>query len=163
SNQGVVVPCSTNQDCPGASQCVTLGQCANDPTTYCLPVGTNCPGNQGQCVAVTSSICLNTESCNPADYANPAVEIAALPAVAVSLIASMGAKAPQGKTPTAAALQGALDHSSSWASANPTHKVVAVLATDGLPTSCTPLDIPGIAQIAAAGVNGSPSILTFVI
>ena len=38
-----------------------------------------------------------------------------------------------------------------------------VLATDGFPTRCAPLDIPGIAAIAAGGVSGTPKIRTFVI
>jgi hypothetical protein len=47
--------------------------------------------------------------------------------------------------------------------ANPTHTVVLVLATDGLPTRCAPVDIPGIASLAQGGVSGTPSIKTFVI
>src|SRR4029078_12078984 len=41
--------------------------------------------------------------------------------------------------------------------------VVAVLATDGLPTECSPTDITSIATIASTGVNQAPSIKTFVI
>jgi hypothetical protein len=49
------------------------------------------------------------------------------------------------------------------ATANPGHGVVLVLATDGFPTRCAPMDIPGIAAIAAGGVSGTPQIKTFVI
>jgi len=37
------------------------------------------------------------------------------------------------------------------------------LATDGLPTECTPTDIDPVAAIAAAGLAATPSIETFVI
>ena len=47
-----------------------------------------------------------------------------------------------------------------WAGAHADHKVVAVLATDGQPTQCEPLDAGGIASIAA---SGNPLISTFVI
>ena len=38
-----------------------------------------------------------------------------------------------------------------------------MLATDGLPSECTPDDTMGVASIAAAGLAGAPSISTFVI
>ncbi len=161
NDTGIV--CSTNQDCGAAGPCVNLGQCQNDPATFCLPIGANCPGMKGPCVQVTQSICLAVDSCDAADYATPAVEIDTLNAAAPQLIASMTAKSPEGATPTSSALQGAIDHAAAWAAAHPTHKVVAVLATDGLPTECAPTDIAGIAAIAAAGVAGTPSVPTFVI
>src|SRR5262249_21662394 len=61
------------------------------------------------------------------------------------------------------ALQGALEHAKAMATANPTHTAIVVLATDGLPESCVPQDIPSIAMIAAAGQSGTPKVLTFVI
>ncbi len=87
--------------------------------------------------------------------------ISTLNGAAAALDSAIAAIDPEGATPTAPALQGAIDHAKTWAAANPTHKVVAVLATDGLPTECDPLDIDPIAQIAAEGVNAG--VLTFVI
>lgn len=75
----------------------------------------------------------------------------------------MNAKTPIGGTPTSAALSGALNQATTYATANPTHKVVAVLATDGLPTLCTPVDFNGISAIASTALNGTPSVPTFVI
>jgi hypothetical protein len=75
----------------------------------------------------------------------------------------MAAHEPNGNTPTSAALQGALDEASAYALANRGHTVVAVLATDGIPDECTPTAIDGIAQIAAGGLTGTPSIKTFTI
>jgi hypothetical protein len=160
-NTGIV--CTANADCGNAGPCTDLGQCANDAATFCLPIGAQCPGNKGQCVKVTSSECLGVDSCVADDYATPAVAIDVLNGAAPALIASMAATDPEGATPTGPALQGAIDHARDWAAANPTHKVVALLATDGLPTECTPLDDAGLAQIAAAGLAGDPSIPTFVI
>jgi hypothetical protein len=97
------------------------------------------------------------------DYAAPAVAIGAHPGSAAGLIASMNARNPDGLTPTAPALQGAIDQSKAFATANAGHTVVAVLVTDGFPTECNPQTIPAIAGIAAAGVGGTPSIKTFVI
>jgi hypothetical protein len=94
----------------------------------------------------------------------PAVEIAPLAAAQVSaLTTSINGHGPTTNTPTGPALQGAINHSKAWAMAHPTHKVAVVFATDGDPTECDPMDIPSIANIAQAGVNGNPSVPTFVI
>jgi len=104
------------------------------------------------------------DSCNVADYAMAAVEIAPLGGGQVTaLINSINMHGPTTNTPTGPALQGAINHAKTWQSAHPTHKAVVVLATDGDPTECDPMDIPSIAALAAAGVNGNPSIPTFVI
>lgn len=161
ANTGIV--CTANSDCGNQGPCTNLGQCANDPATLCLPIGAQCPGNKGQCVQVTTSVCLGVDSCVADDYATPAVPVGVLGDAAPALIASMNMTTPEGATPTGPALQGAIDYARDWATANPTHKVVALLATDGLPTECAPLDNGGLAQIAAAGLAGDPSIPTFVI
>ena len=105
-----------------------------------------------------------SDSCDPADYATPEVGIGQLaPPQVTALTNSINAHGPTNNTPTGPALQGAINHSKQWAMTHPGHNVVVVLATDGEPTGCTPSDIPGIANVAAQGVNGSPSIKTFVI
>ncbi len=103
------------------------------------------------------------DSCNAADYAKPEVAIAALPGNAAAIIASVGKHGPTTSTPTSPALQGAIDYAKTYAASHPGHTVVAVLATDGEPTECSPTDIPSIANIAAAGASGNPKVLTFVI
>ncbi len=45
----------------------------------------------------------------------------------------------------------------------PDHVVIALLATDGQPTVCTVQSASGLAQIAADGANGTPSVKTFTI
>jgi hypothetical protein len=91
------------------------------------------------------------------------VAISQLPAARDTLVASIQAREPDGSTPTGPAIRGAIEQARAWAGSHPGHAVVAVLATDGLPTECTPVEIPGIANLAAAGVQGRPSIPTFVI
>jgi len=101
-------------------------------------------------------------SCTAADYANPVVPIAALPPNASAISGAIGGQSPGGNTPTEPALQGAIDYAASWAQRHPTHKVIVVFATDGLPNGCNS-SVAGAASIAANGVKGPPSILTYVI
>jgi hypothetical protein len=103
------------------------------------------------------------DSCTPSDYATPSVEIAPLPGVGAQIISSLGMHGPSTSTPTGPALQGTLDHAKAWAVSHPGHIVIGVIATDGQPTECTPLDQAGIAAIAAAALAGTPSIKTFAI
>jgi hypothetical protein len=112
------------------------------------------------CVGFFSSA--GADSCSASDYATASVEIAPLPGVASQIVSSMGMHSPKTGTPTSAALQGAVDHSKAWKQSHPSDAVVAVLATDGDPSECD-TSLPNIDAIAAAGLAGTPSILTFVI
>jgi hypothetical protein len=56
-----------------------------------------------------------------------------------------------------------LAHAKALATANPSHRVIVVMATDGLPTECAPAAIPAVAALATAAAGGAPSIATFVI
>jgi hypothetical protein len=164
-------PCETVADCPGTSglrRCLPIAQCTNALEYFCPNTGDACetdtPGqNLGTCQAVTESFCLNATSCDVAQYTAPASAIATLPGAASGLMASIDAKMPGGDTPTGPALKGAIEQARSWATLHPDHRVVTVLATDGLPTECTPDTINAVAALATAGVNNTPSINTFVI
>ena len=156
-----VVPCASNADCSGAAQCVPLGQNCQNPQQLCAPATKNCTGFAG-CKQLTTSYCSNKTQCTSSDYAKPAVEISTLGSP-TPIINSMNGQTPNGQTPTAPALQGAIDHATAWAKAHPTHTVVVVMATDGLPTQCSPTDIPSIAGIASNAVKATPGIDTFVI
>src|SRR5262249_15221272 len=120
-----------------------------------------------------------------ADYSSAAVEIAPLPGVAAEITGSYAHRAPTTGTPTAPALQGAINHAKAWESMHMDHVTVVVFASDGEPSECLPFadksgigsasDPPGtytdplthtaqsIASIAADGAQGTPKILTFVI
>jgi hypothetical protein len=146
-----------------------VGECQNDHDALCFGPGTTQCGNDangfplGACQAISSSVCVAGDSCNAPDYSTPAVPIQPLPGAASAVTSWLATLQPQGNTPTAAALQGAIDGAKAYASANPGHTVVAVLATDGIPDECMPTSIAGVAQIAAGGVSGTPSIKTFAI
>lgn len=102
------------------------------------------------------------DSCDAVDYATPDVEIAPLPGVAQAIFASINGQQPGTNTPTSAALAGAIQHGQAWAASHPDHVVIAVLATDGEPSECD-TNLASINAVAAAGANGDPPILTFVI
>ena len=105
-------------------------------------------------------------SCRVADYTTPEVEIAPMsdPAQVQRLVDSIRKHTPTGLTPTAPALQGALDHAKSYSMSHPGAKTMVVLATDGIPTQCMPLGSYDIAQsIAGPAFMGVPSIRTFVV
>ena len=100
--------------------------------------------------------------CAATTYSTPAVAIAPLPANAPAIQMSLASHAPGGGTPTKPALQGAIDYSSAWAKANPTHKVIVVLATDGQPNDCSST-VASVSAVAMAGYAATPSIPTYVI
>jgi hypothetical protein len=112
---------------------------------------------------------VHSSDCSTAAYAAPAAEIDVLPDAAGDLRRTIEAHVPTGDTPTAPALAGAIEHAKAWATEHPDHKVVVLLATDGLPTECIadaandPGGIGGVVEAATAGVDGSPSVPTFVI
>jgi hypothetical protein len=105
------------------------------------------------------------DSCDPAVYQPADVEIAPLPGNAQAIITSLGNHMPWTYTPTPAAIDGALAHAKTWAAAHPSHIVAVVLATDGQPNLCGNAQdrIGSVAQSAAAGLAGTPSIRTYVI
>jgi hypothetical protein len=124
----------------------------------------DCGGQFLTCFLGTCINCVNgvSDSCVAGDYAKPDVEIAALPGAEPGLTASIKKHKPTNGTPTSAALQGAIDHAKAWAGQHVDHVVINVLATDGKPGECD-TDQSIIDAIAAAGANGTPKVLTFVI
>ena len=100
--------------------------------------------------------------CNFLDYQNLAVPLGELPGNAQPLIDSINVTSPNGGTPTYGALKGALFATTAYQDANPTHKVILVLATDGDPTSCAETSIPPIAALAQSALNYN-GVQTYVI
>jgi hypothetical protein len=99
-------------------------------------------------------------SCDPNYYANPRVPIAPLPGNAAALRASL--PIPLEGTATLPALKGAIQHARSWANSHPDHKVVVLLANDGLPNGCDS-NVQNVSDAAREGVSGTPSIPTYVL
>jgi hypothetical protein len=166
------VPCQTDLDCQDAitqvdlGPCGAIGACSDDPSFLCQIPGLPCITNTGPiglCQPNRTGICRDRLICEAPTYGIPAVEIATLPEAAPGLLASIEAQAPEGGTPSGPALSGAITHARQWALTHPGHAVIALLATDGLPTDCAPLDVAGSSEIAAAGFTGSPSVRTFAI
>jgi hypothetical protein len=161
------IACTSNAGCPAGIGCVRLGLCFG-PTgdvIICFPAlpGYICNNDSTNPCVPLPGYCSNRDLCGPADYATPAVEVSVLPAAAPALVASLGRRVPDGLTPTGGALSGAITHAQAWGRANPTHRVAVVLATDGFPTECTPVDIPGVAALASTAAAGTPPVSTFVI
>jgi len=167
SGGSTITPCTTNANCRGNGMCVRLGVCGVSPS-YCSPAGPQylCTTMANDSCIPIAGYCTGRDICDPAPYAAPAVEVATLPGAAPALINSLTMHMVDGLTPTAGAVSGAIQHAQALARANPTHKVAVLLATDGLPSECTPADITGaggIASLAAAALAGTPSIATYVI
>jgi hypothetical protein len=163
---GPATVCAADSDCPPGGHCIPFGLCTRsvgNVQQLCSPIGSRCPAGYGNCVDIANRPCVNGDECTQTAYATPAVGIAGLPGNAGALMSSIDATMPAGDTPTAPALEGAVTEAGTWAKANPGHRVVAVLATDGLPTECMPTDIDAVAAFATQGVAAAPSISTFVI
>jgi hypothetical protein len=74
---------------------------------------------------------VGSTSCDPRDYATPALPIAT--AQADAIVASLDAAQPTGETPTGAAIRGACDYARAAKRARPGRSVVILLVTDGVP------------------------------
>lgn len=102
-------------------------------------------------------------SCDLADYSRAAVPFSELPVSSPPLVSALGTARLSSGTPTGVAVVGALAQLRARLAAQPTHKGVLVLVTDGEPTNCTPLFIPQIAMPIEAARMMTPSISTYVI
>lgn len=131
--------------------------------TFCLHDSDCGSAECGGCSFLTCNTPDNFDTCLARNYATPEVEIAPLPGVGSAIVQSLAQHGPSTDTPTGPALQGAIDHAKTWAMSHPGHVVIAVLATDGEPTECSPQDTSSISQIAATALAGTPSIKTFTI
>jgi hypothetical protein len=158
--------CNSNAECGGlpGTVCEEIGACQNlvgGDLALCTP-SLGCPAGGGTCFPFPYS-CQGQTVCEAERYATPAVPISLASTRGADIIASLEAQVPNGLTPTGPALAGALDEARDWASQNPGRQVVTVLATDGLPTECTPVEFPDITQLAAQANGGTAPVRTFVI
>jgi hypothetical protein len=124
-------------------------------------------GTYGPCVdlvpGVAGGYCEGADSCQVTQYETPDVPIEDIPAVVPKMTASLGSHSPGGGTPTAPALQGALNYAIPWAAAHPDRKTIVVLATDGDPSGCSANSVQDVANVAASGLSANPPVQTFVI
>lgn len=162
--------CVDDADCPGdGNACVTFGLCEDsDPIapTACV-LGSSCANGLGRCNDFERS-CTRATECQAASYAVPGVPMGPVAEQLGPIGEALSAQVPQGLTPTAPALEGALSHARQWTDANPELPAVVVLATDGLPTDCesninASPNLDDVLAVAGAGLAGSPPVRTFVI
>ncbi len=168
-----LIPCHDDFECDSGA-CVPFNECSGNTDYWCRVAGQACADENGRGIGTCRafnppSSCLNPTTCDVARYAAPAAAIEPLPAAAAGVAQAIAAMTPAGDTPTSAALSGALAQARSYAQQHTDHTVVALLATDGLPTECIsdpaadPSGILGVAAVARAGLVAAPSIATFVI
>jgi hypothetical protein len=159
------LPISFSQRCPLGGTCRHGGLCTLSQRA-CQQVGQPCAsGIANDLCREAPRLCLAVEddSCNLADYQEPAVGIAALPGNEDALVRTITARTTAGGTPTGVALQGAFAHLRAHLAAHPGRRAAVILATDGIPSSCAPADASSIAgDIAAARASAQP-IATYVI
>ena len=100
--------------------------------------------------------------CNHTSYDELAVAIGELPRNTPELTASIRSTSPGGGTPMRPALQGVLTNATAYKDANPSHKVIVVLATDGDTSGCSGNTVASTAEMAqkALRYNG---VQTYVI
>lgn len=158
--------CADASDCPAGESCERLGFCPGSVLQECVVGVSPCPSGAD---CLPNGYCDNQVSCTPEDYKPLFTPPLSLPAGATTLVSTIASKQPQGGTPTAPALRGALDAAAKRAEQFPEHKEIVLLATDGFPSNCDPAielgdpstGIPLVAQAAADG--RARGIVTFVI
>jgi hypothetical protein len=164
--------CESDGDCAArghpSDRCERAGLCASDGRTPCFVSAPADYCGPASCVEV--GFCLDRYSCDASDYRSPTGPLEPLPASAPALSSRLAARPLRGATPTLPALSGALAHAKAWAGEHPSHKVIVVLATDGLPTVCGSADYsiasipPAVAEVARVAADGAGAgIQTFVI
>jgi hypothetical protein len=127
------------------------------------PLTCNVDADCGGCGPCQTGFCLGGgDSCAPADYATPNVEIGPVQSVATNVMASLATHSPDTGSPTSAALQGAVDHAGTYAGAHAEADVVALLITDGDPDECD-VNAGDINTIASTALDGAERIRTAVI
>jgi len=168
---GIPPSCGGPRDaaCPAGTMCVPLGQCPLS-STYCTAFGKPCPdGPMTDLCTPIGKVCQDadfSESCSADSYGQLNVRIGPLPLAQPALVAIITATRPDGGTPMAQAVEGTMAFLQGYAKANPTHRVVLILATDGVPSHCgTASNDPEgfVAMRLQAARAATPSIPTYAI
>ena len=95
--------------------------------------------------------------CDHTTYEKPTVPIATLPGGEAALVQTLQDLPLSGDTPMGPAVQGALNQLRRHRAANPTHRVALVLATDGVPSTCTPTDARALGALVSAAAMETPA------
>ena len=105
----------------------------------------------------------STAACSTDRYRSAALPIDDVTQMGGGALARLEAVTPHGQTPTGPALSAALDLAMTYALEHVARSVVVVLATDGLPTLCSPTDTGAIAGMAKAALEGPAHVRTLVV
>jgi hypothetical protein len=168
---GIPPSCGGPRDaaCPAGTMCVPLGQCPLS-STYCTAFGKPCPdGPMTDLCTAIGKMCQDadfSESCSADSYTQLNVRIGPLPLAQAALVAIIAVTRPDGGTPMAEAVEGTMGFLQTYARANPTHRVVLILATDGVPSHCgTASNDPEgfVAMRLQAARAATPSISSYAI
>lgn len=165
--------CGSPGDAPCAANdsCVPLGLCALS-NTYCTNLGMPCPGGPAtdlcQALGKTCRTADFSESCSAEQYGRLQVGVGPLPLATPALVRSIAATSPSGGTPMLQAVEGTLRAVRAYMAANPTRKVILVLATDGVPSVCGGGGSMAGVQTAVANLlmgarTAMPSLATYAI
>lgn len=100
------------------------------------------------------------DECAPDSY-RPIVPISQLPGAAVQIKSELMSRAPNGGTPMAGAMQGAVNVMSEYLTANPGEDGIIILVTDGDPAGCG--NIAAVAKVAELGAAAKRPVRTFVV
>lgn len=102
-------------------------------------------------------------SCSTQHYRDSALPISDVGQMAQGALDRLNGVVPQGQTPTAPAFTAALEQATIYALSHLERSVVVVLATDGLPTTCTPTDAQALADLAQEAFEGPGHVRTVVV
>jgi hypothetical protein len=105
----------------------------------------------------------DSASCSAQRYRDSALPIADVSQMMQGVLAWLDAVTPRGQTPTAPALAAAYEMAGAHAVAHPERSVVVVLATDGLPTTCDPVDVAALSKLAKGALRGPGRLRTLVV
>jgi hypothetical protein len=105
----------------------------------------------------------DTASCVAQHYRDAALPIGDVSQMTGGVLDQLEAVTPYGQTPTAPAFTAALGLATAHALEHRERSVVVVLATDGLPTTCDPVDARALADLARDALRGSAHVRTLVV
>jgi len=127
---------------------------------------TACGAGCGPCNLVGTGIgtCAgaNNVVCEASAYADPDVELMAIPDAAPVLATALAMVAPDGSTATTLAIEGAFAYLSAWAQAHLDRVPTIVLLTDDGPNACGDT-LEMLTAAVAAGLGAEPNMLTHVV
>lgn len=102
-------------------------------------------------------------SCRTERYRDMALPIGDVGEMMNGVLAKLDAVEPYGQTPTAPAFTAALATATAHALEHRERSVIVVLATDGLPTTCDPVDTAALAKLASDALRGPGHVRTLVV